>query len=135
VIDDDALVLDGMGGLLRGWGCDVVTAASQPAALAGLRDRRPDLIISDYRLADGITGIDVIEHLREKFATAIPAFLISGDTAPERLREARASGYHLLHKPVQPITLRAMVSQLVKPPPLPPASGEGRVGQYFSPRT
>src|SRR5258708_30860103 len=44
----------------------------------------------------------------------VPAFLISGDTAPERLREARASGYYLLHKPVLPITLRATISQLLK---------------------
>jgi hypothetical protein len=44
----------------------------------------------------------------------VPAFLISGDTAPERLREARSSGYYLLHKPVLPITLRATISQLLK---------------------
>jgi signal transduction histidine kinase/CheY-like chemotaxis protein len=114
VIDDDALVVEGMRGLLRGWGCNVVTAASQDAALSDLDEQRPDLIISDYRLANGITGIEAIEHLRATFGTAIPAFLISGDTAPERVREARAGGYHLLHKPVQPMALRAMLGQLLK---------------------
>ena len=114
VIDDDALVLDGMGGLLRGWSCNVVTAPSHAAALAGLDRTRPDLIISDYRLADGMTGIEVIARLRDTFGAAIPAFLISGDTAPERLREARASGHHLLHKPVQPMALRALLGQLLK---------------------
>ena len=69
----------------------------------------PDLIISDYRLSDGQNGIEAIEKLREAFNLSIPAFLISGDTAPERLREARASGYHLLHKPVRPRALRAML--------------------------
>ena len=59
------------------------------------------------------TGFDVIERIRRTFGAPIPAFLISGDTAPERLREARASGYYLLHKPVLPITLRAVVSQLL----------------------
>jgi two-component system, sensor histidine kinase len=43
----------------------------------------------------------------------MPAFVMSGDTAPERLREARESGHHLLHKPVQLMKLRAMVSQFV----------------------
>src|SRR5262249_12338548 len=43
----------------------------------------------------------------------VPAFVMSGDTAPERLREARASGLHLLHKPVQPMKLRAMLSQFL----------------------
>jgi hypothetical protein len=36
VIDDDALVFDGMGGMLRNWGCRIVTAATPDAALAGL---------------------------------------------------------------------------------------------------
>jgi CheY-like chemotaxis protein len=116
VIDDDALVLDGMRGVLKSWGCSIVTATSEDTALAALSegDRPPDIIISDYRLSDGKTGFDVIERIRRAFGTPIPAFLISGDTAPERLREARASGYYLLHKPVLPITLRSVVSQLLR---------------------
>ena len=94
----------------------MVTAKSDCAALAALaeHERQPDLIISDYRLADGRTGIEAIERLRSAIRAPIPAFLISGDTAPERLREASASGYYLLHKPVLPMTLRAIVSQLLK---------------------
>jgi CheY-like chemotaxis protein/two-component sensor histidine kinase len=116
VIDDDALVLDGMRGLLQSWGCRVIAAASEGAALAALAEcgQRPDLIISDYRLPGGQTGIEVIARLHAGFGADIPAFLISGDTAPERLREASASGYHLLHKPVPPMTLRAMVSQYLR---------------------
>lgn len=116
VIDDDALVLDAMRGILKSWGCSVVTAKSDAGALAALagHTRQPDLIISDYRLGDGRTGFDVIERLRSAFGAQIPAFLISGDTAPERLREASASGYYLLHKPVLPMTLRSVVSQLLK---------------------
>jgi two-component system, sensor histidine kinase len=114
VIDDDALVLDGMCGVLKSWGCNVVTATSGDAALAALLERQPDIIISDYHLRDGKTGFEVIESIRRAFGTSIPAFVISGDTAPERLREARASGYYLLHKPVLPMTLRSVVSQLLK---------------------
>jgi CheY-like chemotaxis protein len=117
VIDDDALVLDGIGGALRNWGCRVVTATSYTAASAGLNAHEPpDLIISDYQLADGQSGIEAIAQLRGAFGATIPAFLISGDTAPERLREARESGHHLLHKPVRPMRLRAMVSQLLQNP-------------------
>jgi signal transduction histidine kinase/CheY-like chemotaxis protein len=115
VIDDDALVLDGMGGLLRNWGCRVVAAGTPGAAMADVpAGERPDLIISDYRLANGQSGIAAIAELREAFGAPIPAFLVSGDTAPERLREAQASGHHLLHKPVRPMKLRAMLSQLLK---------------------
>jgi two-component system, sensor histidine kinase len=118
VIDDDMLVLDGMRGVLRRWGCNVVTATSDNGALAALagHERPPDLIISDYRLGEGKTGFKAIERLRRAFGTDVPAFLISGDTAPERLREASASGYFLLPKPVLPINLRATVSRLLMSP-------------------
>ncbi|HEY4405231.1 MAG TPA: cache domain-containing protein [Xanthobacteraceae bacterium] len=116
VIDDDPLVLDGMRGLFRSWGCQVVTGATDAAALTNLAalEQPPDLIISDYLLPDGKTGIEAIERLRKAFDSPIPAFLISGDISPERLREARASGYHLQHKPVEPMVLRAMLNQLLK---------------------
>jgi signal transduction histidine kinase/CheY-like chemotaxis protein len=117
VIDDDTLVLDAIGGELRKWGCCVVATDSFDSALASLgAGSRPDLIISDYRLANGRSGIATIAQLRAALGTDIPAFLLSGDTAPERLREARASGHHLLHKPVRPMRLRAMVSQLLQSP-------------------
>src|SRR5712691_1712626 len=66
VIEDDALALDAMRGLLRRWGCLVVTAESESEALASLvdDDQLPDLIISDYRLAGGHTGIEAIQRLR-----------------------------------------------------------------------
>jgi signal transduction histidine kinase len=116
VIDDDPLVLEGMGGLFQSWGCRVVTASSDDAALAGLaeRDHPPDLIVSDYHLPGGKTGVEVIERLRRALCAEIPAFLVSGDTNPEPLREARANGYYLLHKPVDPMALRAMVSQVLR---------------------
>jgi two-component system, sensor histidine kinase len=40
----------------------------------------------------------------------VPAIIISGDTAPERLREAHSSGFHLLHKPVRPAKLLALLA-------------------------
>ena len=54
VIDDDPLVLDSTGGLLRSWGCHVLTAGSARVALAGLAEcnQSPDLVISDYQLSD-----------------------------------------------------------------------------------
>jgi signal transduction histidine kinase len=115
VIDDDPLVLDSTGGLLRSWGCHVLTVGSARVALAGLAEcnQSPDLIISDYQLSDDQTGIEAIEELRKSLNLPIPAFLISGDTAPERMREARTSGYHLLHKPVRPRALRAMLRKFL----------------------
>jgi signal transduction histidine kinase len=119
VMDDDALVLDGMGGMLRNWGCRVVAAATPGTALAAVAGGdRPHLIISDCCLANGQSGVAAIAELRRAFGASIPAFLITGDTSPERLHEAKESGHHLLHKPVRPMRLRAMLSQLLKSDPL-----------------
>jgi signal transduction histidine kinase len=116
VIDDDELVRDGVGRLLRGWGCQVVAAASDGAALTSLADydRLPDLIISDYQLAGGETGFEAVDRLRGVLGVPFPALLISGDTAPERLREASARGHLLLHKPVAPAALRATLNHLLR---------------------
>jgi signal transduction histidine kinase/DNA-binding NarL/FixJ family response regulator len=116
VIDDDRLARDGSRGLLQRWGCEVVTADSEDDAMFKLADvgRQPDLIISDYRLAHGKTGFELINRMRRAYSAQIPACLISGDTAPERLCEARDSGYYLLHKPVMPMTLRSVVSELLR---------------------
>ncbi|HMA72073.1 MAG TPA: ATP-binding protein [Xanthobacteraceae bacterium] len=115
VVDDDELVLESMGGLLRSWGCRVVAAATPDEALADLGPgERPDLIICDYRLANGQSGIAAIAELRKAHGAPVPAFLMSGDTAPERLREARESGHHLLHKPLRAMALRTMINRLLK---------------------
>jgi len=116
VIDDDPLVLDGTCGLLRSWGCRVVKGDSGSRALAALADHHqpPDLVISDFRLSDGETGIEAIAELRSAFPNLIPAFLVTGDAGPEPLQKARAGGFHLLHKPVDPMMLRAIVNRVLK---------------------
>ena len=116
IIDDAPIVLEGTSRLLDKWGYSVVTADSDEAALSQLteREQRPDLIISDYHLANGKTGIKAIERINAKFGATIPTILISGDTAPERLRDAKDKGYILLHKPVDPMRLRAAMHQLFK---------------------
>lgn len=117
VIDDDALVLEGMSGLLHSWGCRVAAFASADSALAGASSwarRHPDLIIADFTLPDGKSGLELIAALQEAFGSKVPAFLVSGDTSPDRLRMVRDSGFHLLHKPVSPMALRAMLARHLK---------------------
>jgi CheY-like chemotaxis protein len=116
VIADAPIVLEGMGGLLGKWGYSVLTAGSDEAALTRLAERqqRPDLIISDYHLASGKTGSRAIEQINAAFGSSIPAILISGDTAPEPLRDAQDRGYILLHKPVEPMRLRAVIHEIFR---------------------
>ena len=120
VIDDELAIREAMRTLLSGWGCDTVLADSGDAALATLAraDRPPEVIIADHRLRDGETGVEAIERLKAGHGRDIPAIIITGDTAPDRLREAQASGYSLLHKPIAPARLRALLSRiLIENPP------------------
>lgn len=108
VIEDDPLVLEATGGLLRSWGCRVVAAETCGEAIMKLSEigQRPDLIVCDYRLPKGPTGVDAIETLRDAFE--IPALLISGDAASPASGDG-ANRYRLLHKPVNAETFRAVL--------------------------
>lgn len=114
-VEDEATILEGMEVLLRDWGCQPVIAATAAGALAGLSEARrpPDIIVSDYRLRDRETGIDVIAQIREHYCADIPGILVSGDTGPDLLREAKDRGLYILHKPTRPAKLRALIDHLV----------------------
>jgi CheY-like chemotaxis protein len=115
VIDDEAAIRDGMHELLSQWGCTSLEAATAQQALDLLAAHSavPELVLADYRLTQGSNGANAVELLRQRFGQGLPALLITGDTGPERLREAKASGLHMLHKPVRPAQLRALCNYLL----------------------
>ena len=112
VVDDEVEIRVAMTTLLERWGHQVITADGGEMAMRLLADcpTRPDLVISDFRLRREETGLQVIEALRLEYNETIPAILITGDTAPERLVEARDSGLLILHKPVSNGRLRAAIT-------------------------
>ena len=113
VVDDEQAIRVGMSSLLTGWGYEVVAAGSADEAIQLLtRTVRPALLVCDFRLGEA-NGIEAIEMLRAEYNEHIPAMLITGDTAPNRLLEANSSGFVLLHKPVPNGKLRAVISRLI----------------------
>lgn len=114
VIDDDPIVREALLALLDHWGCRVQVAADLDAALAlAYGGEAADLLLLDYRLPAGVTGLDVAERLFGHYGRSIPSVLLTGDTAPERLREADASGFPLLNKPVSPRVLRETLIEVL----------------------
>lgn len=113
VIDDDEAVRCGTLQLLHDWGCHGTAVESVEEALLLTRLQPPDLVISDYRLRQQRTGAEAIATLRSFYGEQLPALLITGDTAPERLVEARASGIPLLHKPVSPAQLHRVLVEIL----------------------
>jgi CheY-like chemotaxis protein len=99
VVDDEEGVRLGMQTLLEGLGCRVSLATGTDAAAQGAVTERPDIVLADFRLRGDDDGVATIARLRD-LHPRLPALLVSGDTAPARLREAHAAGLRLLHKPV-----------------------------------
>jgi two-component system, sensor histidine kinase len=116
VVDDELMVQQAMSSLLKSWGSDVIVASSCAEMLERIAacPAAPDLILCDYRLPGEENGIDVIRRLQSEFNEDIPAILITGDTAPDRLQQAHDSGFVVLAKPVANSKLRAAIGNLMK---------------------
>lgn len=105
VIDDEEAVRQGMRTLLEAMGFAVILADSGDRAMALASAEPPDIVLADFRLRGADDGLRAVAAIREQ-RPGMPALLISGDTAPDRLREARRAGLDLLHKPVPAGELR-----------------------------
>jgi len=116
VIDDDAAIRTAMSELLAAWQCECRTAESEEEALALLSAFTPALILADYRLRGHRTGQEALDAIRQRLGRHVPAIIITGDTAADRLRTAHASGTALLHKPVVPQELQAAIDALLRDP-------------------
>ncbi|BFM10529.1 ATP-binding protein [Simiduia litorea] len=99
VVDDEMEVGLGMQALLETFGATVDIADSTASALKAALTEKPDILLADFRLRGEDNGIETVRNLRAIYPK-LPAILISGDTAPDRLREANEAGIKLLHKPV-----------------------------------
>jgi len=115
VIEDDDQSALALRSLLQSWGCVVSTVEGWGAAQETVqRGFAPDLVISDYRLRDGDSGLLVVQRLRELLGAALPACLLSGDTDPTLIKTCREAALPLLHKPVRPAKLRTLMRRLVR---------------------
>ncbi|MCU0789850.1 MAG: PAS-domain containing protein, partial [Nitratireductor sp.] len=109
-IDNDLTILEGMSALLGQWGCEVNTASDKEGALSAIASlgRNPDIILADYHLESG-TGLETIEAICKEHG-AIPSVLVTADRSAEVKAEADRRGIAMLHKPVRPAGLRAVLS-------------------------
>jgi CheY-like chemotaxis protein len=87
----------------------VATAASLGEALAAASEGLPDLVLADLHLDEGPDGLEVIEVLRRTWNRAVPAALITADRDPMLRVRARARQVELMHKPLKPAALRALL--------------------------
>ncbi len=115
LIEDDVNVANAWGMLLEAEGYEVAMAASASEALALMNHlhETPALLISDFHLLDGSTGVEAVSAIREHFDVHIPAFIVSGDTS-KVVKEARLlDNCTLMCKPIDTNRLLAAARHAV----------------------
>lgn len=112
LIDDDDSVRLAMHDLMGIWGVQCVVVASSEEALQCLSHFEPDVVLADYRLHRAQTGVQAVAAIRARLGREVPAALVTGDTAAERLQEAQTQGLAVLHKPVPAALLHSLLRDL-----------------------
>jgi len=118
-IDNEHTILEGMHGLLSKWGAQPIVANNMEKALEELRVLEADgsgppmILIVDYHLDDDVTGIEVIRELRTRWPTHVPAIIVTADHSESVRDQIRESGEAILHKPIKPAALRALLSRML----------------------
>lgn len=113
VIDDAPIIRQVMQTILEELGFGVTTCESTEAALEVCREFKPSIVLADFRLKGTDSGLHAIRSIRAIWP-GLPAFLISGDTEPARLREAHDAGIELLHKPLASADLLHHITQAIE---------------------
>lgn len=110
VLDDDVGILLATKVYLESQGCVVFSAETIDQAISIAQTESPELAIVDMRLRNHENGIDALYAIRT-LCPNIPALMITGDTAPDRLKEATQVNAKLLHKPIHPDQLRLVIQE------------------------
>lgn len=115
VVEDEQSVADATARILQSWGARVMVADCHAAALNCLDtgDAPPDLIMADFSLSDSETGLDVIDALRKKLESKIPAVVVTAAPTADVWDSVAKAGLPMLQKPVRPAQLRATLSHLL----------------------
>ena len=117
VVDDDVLVREAVAALLTSHGYAVRTAADAGEAgrVAATGEPRA-LALVDYRLPDGQTALEAVRAVQAALGAGrrVPVIVVTGDTHPQRIRDAQSLGYPVLFKPLPAEVLLGAVSEALR---------------------
>ena len=116
LLENDPAILDATKRLLDRWSCHTVAARSVDDARPKLSDleRTPDLILVDYHLDQAQTGLEAVEALYDLVGPDSPTVVITGDHSAEIASGVAGAGCELMHKPIKPAELRALMAHLLR---------------------
>jgi CheY-like chemotaxis protein/anti-sigma regulatory factor (Ser/Thr protein kinase) len=115
-IDNDPAALRGLVSLLDSWGCETLAAPGIEDLVANrrLQNWRPAVIVVDYHLEGGATGLDVVRHLRAVERIHAPVLVVSADASDAVRLEAEALDCVFLRKPLKPLAVRSALARLLE---------------------
>ncbi|XAW89685.1 PAS domain-containing hybrid sensor histidine kinase/response regulator [Vibrio sp. CDRSL-10 TSBA] len=112
-VDNEEDILVGMRDLLERWGCEVRTATDLVTSLRALDNQWvPDVVLSDYRLDQGRTGLEVLQQCRLRLGDCFEGIVISADRSEDILDGIKSNGFGFIAKPVKPLKLRALLNRV-----------------------
>ena len=76
-------------------------------------DDPPDVILADYALENGDTGVHAIAALRQSAGQVIPAVMVTAHRDPQIARSCAAMQVHLMEKPVRPGELAEILGEIL----------------------
>jgi CheY-like chemotaxis protein len=109
-VDNDLSILDGMEALLGQWGVQVLKASNSVQAVQLALAHRPEAVLADYHLGDDMDGLELLRQLGEGGVSEFTMALVTADHGPKLAQAARERGVPLLHKPLRPAALRALLT-------------------------
>jgi len=117
LVENDQVVRDATVRLLEGWSCRAVTAHTvrEIGPCLDTIARTPDVILADYHLDEGETGIVALEEVRRLTGRDIPSVILTADRSPAIAVAVNAVGCELMYKPIKPAELRALMTHLLGP--------------------
>ncbi len=109
LVEDDPDGCDLMQMMLRRFGAEVTAVSTAAAALESVRERRPDVLVSDIGLPDG-DGFQLLKRVRESNQD-LPAVAVTAYASRQDVAKALAAGFQAhVAKPVEPAQLSAAVA-------------------------
>ena len=114
LVEDDPLVRDALRREVIDWGAVPLIAGSVEETLALLAESEPpELAIVDRDLGGKVDGPGLLDLLRKRLQSAIPAVIVTGATDPDALTALRNSGYPWITKPIDAEVLERTVGELL----------------------
>ena len=115
LLDNDAQLLQAVTELLRSWDCQVHPITGPEQALQAIRDGlKPNVLLFDYHLDNGATGVMVAEQLCNHFSLQLPVVIHSADHSEQIREDALNAGFHFLLKPLKPVALKRLFKRLLR---------------------